>query len=373
MKKSVTLLVGLLLFTLCFGQQKTFTGTVISADEKMPLPGVSILIKGTSIGTVTDIDGHFSITSVEEKPTLVFSFIGMQTQEVIPVGTNVDVEMTSNLVDVEEVIVVAYGTAKKESFTGSASVVSSDKLEQRTISSVSKALEGAVAGVQTTSGGGQPGSEPSIRIRGIGSINASSAPLFVVDGIPFDGELNSINPDDVESMSVLKDASASALYGARGANGVIIITTKKGSKGGDPEIQFKTVFGTSQRAMPNYSTVSPSEFMELTYEGYKNQLHYDEGFSLADAASIALNGSDEENLGNYVAIYGGEKYNPFNIASNNLIDPATGKVKSSAQYRYMDNWFDEATRDLPTRQEYLLSMRGGAGKTTYLMSAGYLD
>lgn len=352
--------------------QMTITGTVTSAEDGMSIPGASVTVKGNqSIGTATDMDGKYRISVPADAEILVFSFVGMQKQEVLINGrTVIDVQLETQAMEMDEVIVVAYGTSKKESFTGSAKMVDEKTLEKRTVSSATKALEGLIPGVQTTSGGGQPGSDLNIRIRGFGSINASNDPLYVVDGVPFDGNINSINPNDIESMSVLKDASASALYGARGANGVVIITTKKGSEG-EPTVNFKATFGSSSPAVPNYETVNEREYMELFFESYKNGFMVNDGLSETEAIALALNG--DANTLSYMDALGGEVYNPFDIESSLLIDPATGKVVENADLKYSDSWFDEALRDNNLRQEYQLSVNGGNDKTTYLLSLGYLD
>lgn len=227
MKKLTYLLFCLILgIGMATAQTTKVTGTVISADDNEPIIGASIVVKGTMVGTVTDFDGAFSLDVPSSAKTLVVSYVGMKTQE-IEVKSNLRILMQTDNQSLDEVVVVAYGTAKKESFTGSAEIIKNEKIEKRTVANVSKALDGLVAGVQTTSGSGQPGSGSSVVIRGFGSIKASQNPLYVVDGIPYDGNINAINPNDIESMTVLKDASAGALYGSRGANGVVMITTKK--------------------------------------------------------------------------------------------------------------------------------------------------
>ena len=347
-------------------QTRTITGTVTGSDDGMPIPGASVFVKGTTVGTVTVGNGTYSLNVPESAEILVFSFVGMETQEIAIAGRSViDVQLASSSIAMEEVIVVAYGTAQKSSFTGSADVVSTAKIEKRTVASVTKALEGTVAGVQTTSGGGQPGSESTIRIRGFGSINASSEPLYVVDGIPYDGLISAINPNDIESVSILKDASASALYGARGANGVVILTTKKGTQVGDPKINYKMTLGISSRAFPDYDKVGEKEYMELAYQSVKNQLIFVNSQSPNDAAVNALSA--------YMTEFGGEIYNPYNISSELLIDPETGALSSQAQLNYSDSWIDEALRDYPLRKEYQLSITGGSENTKYLLSVGYLD
>ena len=225
----------------------------------------------------------------------------MQTQEV-KIQPRVKVVLRSDAEQLDEVMVVAYGTAKKSSFTGSAATISGDKIESRPITNVTKALEGQSTGVLTTSGSGQPGEAASIVIRGYGSINASQDPLYVVDGIPYNGTLSSINPSDIESMTVLKDASAGALYGARGANGVVMITTKQG-KEGKTNVSWRSTAGWSSRAIPEYDMVNQKEFVQLTYEALRNGYVFTNGYSWADAEAAARN-SLSTNLG-------GELYNPF--------------------------------------------------------------
>ncbi|NOQ26551.1 MAG: SusC/RagA family TonB-linked outer membrane protein [Bacteroidales bacterium] len=348
------------------------TGKVTSATDGLPIPGVSIVVQSMeTIGTATSLNGEYSITVPTGAQNLEFSAVGM-TQAIIPINGQsvIDVVMEEDILEMDEVIVVAYGTSKKESFTGSAKMIGKDVLERRIVSSATKALEGVVAGVQTTSGGGQPGAGLNIRIRGFGSINASNNPLYVVDGMPYDGNINSINPSDIQSISVLKDASASALYGARGANGVVIITTKKGTKG-EPEINFKATFGSSSPSVENYSTVDENSYMELFFESYKNSFMVNNGLNEADATNLALNG--DATTQSYMERLGGEVYNPFNVSSELLIDPATGKVVDNASLKYHDSWFDEILREDNLRQEYQLSISGGDEKTQYLISLGYLD
>ena len=229
------------------------SGTVVSEGD--PLPGVSVLVKGTSVGTITGIDGKYSI-NVPSDGTLVFSFIGLKSVEHKVGGRSViNVELVPDSKQLEEVMVVAYATAKKYSFTGAASTVKGDEIAKLQTSSVSRALEGTVAGLQASAASGQPGTDATIRIRGIGSINASSAPLYVVDGVPYDGSVNSINPEDIASMTVLKDAASAALYGSRGANGVIIITTKQGQSDSKTTVNVKASFGGSNRAVRDYDRI----------------------------------------------------------------------------------------------------------------------
>ncbi|WP_296122626.1 TonB-dependent receptor [uncultured Bacteroides sp.] len=295
---------------------------------------------------------------------MVISYIGMQTQEVA-IKPHVRVIMRSDSELLDEVMVVAYGTAKKSSFTGSASTIDNKKLELRPITNVTKGLEGQSTGVLTTSGSGQPGESASVVIRGYGSINASKSPLYVVDGIPFDGSLSSINPSDIETMTILKDASAGALYGARGANGVVMITTKKG-KEGKTQVNWRSTVGWSSRAIKEYDMVDQKEFTQLTYEALRNGYVFNSGYSWSDAEAAAR--------GRLGSTLGGELYNPFkNYTFDNIINPETGMVQADAQAVWNERWLDAVQRDNAFRHEHQLSLNGGNEKTKYMFSLGYLN
>ena len=315
------------------------------------------------------MDGRFTLTGIPSSArTLVVSYVGMKTQEVA-IRSNVRVTLSTDAEVLDDVIVVAYGTAKKSSFTGSAANVDNKKLEMRPITSVTNGLEGQATGVLMTSASGQPGSTGSIRIRGYGSINASSAPLYVVDGIPFDGSLSSINPSDIESMTILKDASAGALYGARGANGVVMITTKQG-KEGKTNVTWRSTLGWSERAQKPYDMLDQKEFVQLSYEAIRNGLIFNSGYSWADAEAAArasLGGSS------YLGGSAGEQYNPFkNYSWSELIDPATGLVRDDAKSVYDEQWMDNLLRT-GFRQEHQMNVNGGTEKTKYMISLGYLN
>ena len=369
MKKLTYLLFCLILgIGMATAQTTKVTGTVISADDNEPIIGASIVVKGTMVGTVTDFDGAFSLDVPSSAKTLVVSYVGMKTQE-IEVKSNLRILMQTDNQSLDEVVVVAYGTAKKESFTGSAEIIKNEKIEKRTVANVSKALDGLVAGVQTTSGSGQPGSGSSVVIRGFGSIKASQNPLYVVDGFPYDGNINAINPNDIESMTVLKDASAGALYGSRGANGVVMITTKKG-KDGALLVNLKANWGIASRAIPRYETMDERGYLETIFQSYKNDQIASNGLSpeAASVAALTAMGSGAK------AIFGtNQMYNPFNFPIAELIDPVTGKVRSDATLRYHEDWMDEATANNPLRQEYVLNMSGSQNKTKYMFSLGYLN
>ena len=370
MKKRIVLFMTCLFAMIGLATAQTrVQGVVLSQEDNEPIVGASILVKGTTIGTVTDMDGRFTLTGIPSSArTLVISYVGMKTQEVA-IRSNVRVTLSTDAEVLDDVIVVAYGTAKKSSFTGSAANVDNKKLEMRPITSVTNGLEGQATGVLMTSASGQPGSTGSIRIRGYGSINASSAPLYVVDGIPFDGSLSSINPSDIESMTILKDASAGALYGARGANGVVMITTKQG-KEGKTNVTWRSTVGWSERAQKPYDMLNQKEFVQLSYEAIRNGLIFNSGYSWADAEAAArasLGGSS------YLGGSAGEQYNPFkNYSWSELIDPATGLVRDDAKSVYDEQWMDNLLRT-GFRQEHQMNVNGGTEKTKYMISLGYLN
>ena len=291
---------------------------------------------------------------------LVISFIGMATQEVA-IKPNLNITLKPDTETLEEVVVVAYGTAKKSSFTGSAATIKADKITKQQNSNVSKALEGAVSGVQITSSTGQPGSEASIFVRGIGSISASKKPLIVVDGVPYEGSLNSINNADIESMTILKDAAANSLYGARGANGVVMITTKKGING-KTTVSLDAKWGINSRGVKAYKTIRDAgQYYEMFWEALKNA-NISTGMGQAAAAWDASQ--------NLVASLGG--YNVYDVANNQLIDPTTGRLNPNAHQLYSEDWQEDPFKN-GLRQEYNISIKGGSEKTSFYASLNYLD
>ena len=338
------------------------TGTVVSEGD--PLPGVSVLIKGTHNGTVTDIDGHYSIKAPSDG-ILVFSFIGLKSQEQKINGRtviNVDLQTDSEVLD--EVMVVAYATAKKYSFTGAASTVKGDEIARMQTSNVSRALEGTVPGLQASAASGQPGTDAEIRIRGIGSINASSAPLYVVDGLPFDGSINSINPEDIASITVLKDAASAALYGSRGANGVIIITTKQGQTDSKTTVSVKASFGGSNRAVRDYDRIGTNQYFELYWEALRNQYALNTDKYTPQTAAIQ---ASKDLVGKLMG--GGP--NPY---GPNYSQPVgtDGKLVAGAVPLWNVDWQD-AMEQQALRTELGLNVSGGGKTNQYFFSAGYLN
>lgn len=359
----------LLSFTALAQQKITVSGRVVDKDG-VPVMSAGVFVKGTTNGTVTDFDGNYVLNQVPVDAVLTASNLGYaESERPVDGKTVVDFVLQDESVVLDDVIVVAYGTAKKESFTGSASVVKGEELGKRPVGHLTKSFEGTVAGVTVTSGGGQPGEGSAIMVRGIGSVNASSSPLYVVDGVPYDGAISSINPADIETMTVLKDASAGALYGARGANGVIVITTKKGNAD-RVNINYKGNFGIASRALPRYDLVGMSDYVELTYEALRNSVRYAENGALDDEGAAAYAAA---HLGETIGgLKNPEYYNPYkNYTWETLIDPDTGKIKGDAKAAWDENWMDEISNNKAFRTEHILSVSGGTEKTSYLYSMGY--
>lgn len=345
-------------------QVSKVTGVVISEEGNEPVVGASILVKGFSQGVITNVNGEFTLTNVpNDARTLIISFVGMKTQEVA-IKPQLRIIMSNDSQMLDEVIVtVAYGTAKKSSLTGAISSVNQDQIEMRPTSSVTSALEGTTSGVQINSTYGAPGSDPSIRIRGIGTVNGSSTPLYVVDGVPFGGNISDINPADIESISVLKDAASAALYGNRASNGVILISTRKGTSN---KISFdlKINQGVYSRGIKEYKRTSPNQFMEASWQNLKNA-RMSAGDDAATTAKYASENLISEQL--YLNIY--------NKADNALFD-ANGNLVSDAQILpgYADDldWYSDAIRN-GYRQEYSFSGNTANEKSNYYFSIGYLD
>ena len=307
--------------------------------------------------------------------TLRVSYIGMQTQEV-GIKPNVKIIMKPDTEMLEEVMVVAFGTAKKSAFTGSATVVSAEKLEQSQVTSVTDALAGAVPGVTLTSNNGAPGASASIKIRGFSSLNAGNDPLIIVDGAPYSGDLSNINPNDVESMTVLKDAASNALYGARGANGVIIITTKRANMSGEAKVTFDAKWGANTRALKKYDVITdPAMYYEMHYGAMKN--YYMNQMNMSDqAAWIEANN-------NLFGSNGGLGYNVFTVPEGQYLIGQNGKLNPYAtlgrvvNYKgrdYLltpDDW-DKVGSRTGLRQEYNFSISAANEKSSFYVSLGYL-
>ncbi len=363
----------------CFAlqaQYKQVSGTVAD-NAGSPIAGATVAVKGTTIGTTTDTAGKYVLEAPADG-VLEFSFIGYQSAEVPIAGkTQVNAVLKEGQA-IEEVIVMAFGTASKEAFTGSATVVSADELAASQVSNAMNALNGKVAGVQMANSSGEPGSDsPTIRIRGFSSINAGQAPLVVLDGVPYSGAMNNINPADIESMTVLKDAASNALYGSRGANGVIMITTKR-AKSGDAVVNFDAKWGVSSRGVKDYDFIkNPAAYYEQHYKALENY-YIDNGSSPAEAHLKANNAIVGPMSG------GGLVYQVYNVPDGQYFIGKNGKVNPNATlgnmvnvdgqdyWLYPDNWTEEAL-GTGFRQEYTASVSAGNERAQVYASAGYLD
>lgn len=345
-----------------FAQEKTISGTV-SSDQGMPLAGVNVVVQGTTTGTQTDFDGNYSI-SVSQGQVLEFSYIGFATSTKTVGGQSIiDVTLAVDAAQLAEVVVVGYGTTTKQSFTGTAAVVSGEELSQKNVTDVSQALQGEVAGVRVINTSGQPGTDATIRIRGFGSVNGNRDPLYVVDGVPYSGSITAINPSDIESTVILKDATATAVYGSRGANGVVLIQTKDGVAGKSYiEVSAKT--GQNFQILPRYSTIeSPETYIGLSWEGL-----YNRGVISGEPDPVAY---ANQNLFSGIGIV--PRYNMWNVDNvGELIDPATGTVRSGVTRKYSPEDWDDYAFNPSNRTEANVRIGGGTEKTTYFASFGYL-
>ncbi|MDR0824256.1 MAG: SusC/RagA family TonB-linked outer membrane protein [Prevotella sp.] len=358
------------LFLTCFfisigiaiAQDKHVSGVVVDETGE-PVIGASVIVKGTTVGTATDVNGAFNFNVPSNANTLTVKFIGYADKE-IAAGTNVKVTLSPNATALEEVVIsVAYGVSKRSALTGAVTSLDAKSIEQRPTTNIASLLEGKM-GIMVQSETGQPGSSSSVRIRGFGSVNGSNAPLYVVDGFVYEGNLSDLNAADIAEMSVLKDASSAAIYGNRAANGVILITTKRGNSE-KPHITLTMNQGFDSRSLPEYDLLGIPQWMETTWISERNRLmSTDNTLTLADANAR----TNETIVSNYY------KYNIFDKANDQLFD-ANGKFQAQVRDGYKGDldWFDAGTRN-GHRQEYIMSGDGRIGaKSDYYFSAGYLD
>ena len=363
MMKKLLLIFSCILYVGLVYSQETITasGTVVD-DAGIEVVGASVVLKGTTTGVATDINGAYSL-NVPQGSTLVFNLIGMQSTEA-KAAPNMRIVMKNDEELLEEVVVVAYGTMKKSQFTGAAGSVNAKDISKMQVSSVSRALEGSVPGLQVTSSSGQPGSGANLRIRGYGSLAAGNEPLIVLDGIAYDGSMSALNPQDIESVTVLKDAASAALYGSRAANGVIMITTKKGTdakRQGKPVVNLDIKQGINVRGVSFYDTYkNPGRYLELLWQALYNDDKY--GANPGNSAEYA---SSE-----LLSITG--DYNPYmNIANTDVVG-LDGKLAQNLTRRYADDWVDELYKT-GYRQEYNLNISTANERSTSYFSIGYLN
>ena len=370
MRKLLLMMTAVLSAGFAFAQNVQVTGIATAADDGSPMPAVTVSVQGTSIGTTTDMDGAYSI-SAPSNGTLLFSFVGYD-DAIVPVNGRrvINVTLNPGSIEVDEVLITAYGTSTKGTFTGSAAVVDSRKIEQRTVSNVSNALAGAMAGVQIQNNNGQPGESSKILIRGVGSINSGTSPLIVVDGVPFDGDLSSINTADIENLTVLKDAASTALYGARGANGIIMVTTKTG-KSSKAVVNIDARYGVNSRGIKNYDVLTdPAEYMKGVYTALKNQRIA--AGQAEDAAGTWANGRVFTSTGTGYQIYTIPSGETLFLADGTMNPNATLGYSDGTYYYTPDNWSNEIFSN-NARKELNASVSAGDDNFNYFISYGNLD
>jgi TonB-linked SusC/RagA family outer membrane protein len=344
-----------------FAQEKTLSGVVVDEDGTL-IPGVSVIIKGTTTGTITDTDGKFSFKAPQNAETLMISYIGLRTQE-ITIGnqTNFNITMLPDMIGVDEVVVVGYGTQQRKTLTGAVATVDEEEIRSVPVASAAAKLQGRVAGVTITNDN-TPGGESMVRIRGIGSVN-NNDPLYIIDGVPTTGGLSKINPNDIESMTVLKDASSSAIYGVRAANGVILITTKRG-KAGKPKMSFDARFGI-QRAANKLDLLNTQEYGDLLWLESKN-IRIPQGGTGWGNSQYGYGPTPV--IPDYI-IPEGKMQGQVDESTYSYPSPYNGITKANKQGT---DWYDEILDPAPI-QEYNLSVTGGTEKGSYVFSGGYMD
>ncbi|MBN2275028.1 MAG: SusC/RagA family TonB-linked outer membrane protein, partial [Bacteroidales bacterium] len=346
-------------------KQQMITGKVTAGDGS-PLPGVNVIEKGTTNGTVTDIDGNYSITLIGQEATLVFSFIGYLTEEIETTGkTEVNVLLVEDIQRLDEVVVVGYGTVKKSDITGSLSSVTSEEIMEMPVQNVNQALQGRAAGVDVFNTGFTPGSAPTIRIRGSRSIKAGNDPLYILDGIPVESGIEEVNPLDIESVEVLKDASAAAIYGSRAANGVVLITTKRGT-GRKASVNYEGSLSFEQ-ALVTIDLMDGAQWAEM-----RRTVMRSEGLYTADYPNPV---EDELWFGEEMVPQIWESVKMGYTLDNNgdyVLDPETGHpLYDPSKVRSYD-WEDEALRTAHS-QIHQLSVSGGTENLGVLLSVGYTN
>jgi TonB-linked outer membrane protein, SusC/RagA family len=361
LQKQGLLALILLFSTGLFAQTRQIRGVVLAAENKQPLEGATVAVNQSEQTTITNADGRFELQVPDDKAVLNISFVGRESSEVeVKAGqTDIIILLKPSNNTLEEVVAVAYTTVKRSGYPGAVTSISSDKVNNRLTPNITNALQGLAPGIQTTSANGQPGNSSTIRIRGIGSINASSAPLFVVDGAPYEGDINALDPADIASINILKDATAANLYGSRAANGVIIITTKQGRKGTDATISATVNQGWSSRAVKDYEKLGTDQYFELYWEALRNKA-LTNGLTEAQAAAAASS-QVVSNLG----------INPYGPAFPQPVG-TDGRIVPGARPLWNDDWEDGMLQDAKYTQAQL-SFSGGGEKATYYIGGGYTN
>ncbi|SNR52006.1 TonB-dependent receptor [Flavobacterium sp. ov086] len=359
--KFICILTFLILFIMqfSFAQERVISGVV--SENGGPIPGVNVNVKGTKNSAQTDLDGKY-VVKAKTGDVLVFSYMGMQDAVVtIGASSTVNTKMKEDGKELDEVVVVAYGKAKKSSYTGSATQIKSEQLENRPLTNALSVLEGSTSGVQVQSSAGQPGSAPAIRIRGFSSVNGSNTPLYIVDGVPFAGDISNINSNDIESLTVLKDASSTSLYGSKAANGVIIITTKIGKSLKD-KFSLNVSTGMTSRSIKDYKRVDAYQYYPLEWEAIRNSRPMTTQAQIDVANTYA-----SDRVGTVLVT------NPFNVPIGSVVG-TDGKLNPNAQLLYPEdlNWEKQLER-AGVRQNVDFSYQGKSEKSNYFASLGHLN
>jgi len=357
--KGLIMLFFVLILQSSIAQEKKITGVV--SDANGPIPGVNVMVKGTKTGVQSDFDGKYVINA-KTGDILTFSYMGFKDVSLtVGSGSVLNAKMQEDGKELDEVVVVAYGTAKKTSYVGSATQIKSEQLENRPLTNALSSLEGATSGVQIQSSAGQPGAAPEIRIRGFSSINGSNTPLYIVDGVPYAGDISNLNSSDIESLSVLKDASSTSLYGSKAANGVIIITTKSGKSQKD-KFSLNVSTGMTSRSIKDYKRVNAFDYYPLEWEAIRNSRPMGNQSEI-DAANLYASARVPVVL----------VTNPFDVPSGSIVG-TDGKLNPNAKLMYPQDldWAKQLER-AGVRKNVDFSYQGKSEKSNYFASLGYLD
>ncbi len=377
MRKLISLLFALMVVcSAARAQEKTISGTVLDAENNEPLIGVTVLPVGGGQGVATDVDGKFTLRVPGKVKQAKFSYVGY-TPQTVTLTNGMVVKMASSSTSLDDVMVVAYGTQKKSSITGSVSEVKADAIQQRPVSSVTSALEGTTSGITVSGNYGSPGESPTILIRGIGTVNGSTSPLYVIDGVPFGGNISDLNPDDIESMSILKDAASTALYGNRASNGVVLITTRKAKSNEKIQINFRMNQGWYERGIAEYDRLNAKDWMDVNYQLLVNNRIIGQKYDRTNEANMKAAHTYAQN--NIISSWLYD--NPWNVEDKDLFSApdiynAAGVFNKSAEFlgtigEDLD-WWDQATRN-GYRGEYTLNAMGATQKSDYMFSLSYLN
>ena len=373
MKKLFLIIMAIIACSLgAYAQSRTYHGTILDQADGEPLIGATIMPIGGGQGAAADFDGSFTITVPANVTKAKISYVGYATKEV-KLEDNATYYLNSNATNLDDVVVVAYGTASKESLTGSIAVVGQKEIEDRPVTTVTQALEGNAPGVQVNSSTGTPGSAPSIRIRGFNSINGDNSPLYVVDGIPYEGSISDLNPSDIESMSVLKDAASCALYGNRGANGVILITTKRAKKAGKVDVTLSIRQGAYTRGLPYYDRLEAADWMQTSFEAQvRGSARYNVTYGgiNPDRYQEQYNNAVISWKNDFIENYA--ENNIFGIADKDLFDLNGKFVGGKPLPGYTDlNWWPAVSRS-GYRSEYNINATGATDKFNVFASVSYM-